>query len=85
MTNVGGEYLERIQRSVQKNVSCCRWAMENDKRVGILASGKYIRARVNKLTWDDMEDLIWLETDTGIKYRFTGSQLTTVRLSLIHI
>ena len=80
MTNVGGEYLERIQQSVQKNVSCCRWAMENNKKVGILASGEFIKAKVSKLSWDDMEDLIWIESDEGKTYRFTGSQLTTVRI-----
>ncbi|MAH43984.1 hypothetical protein CL614_10285 [archaeon] len=80
MTSVGGEYLEKIQSSVQKNVSCCRWAMENNKSVGILASGKYIEAKVSKLTWDDMEDLVWVESTKGEKLRFTGSQLTTVRI-----
>ena len=59
MKQIGGENLDRIKQSVQKNISCCRWAMANDKPVRVLASGQSIKAKVKRISWDDMEDVVW--------------------------
>ena len=79
MKQIGGENLDRIKQSVQKNISCCRWAMDNDKPVRVLASGQSITAKVKRISWDDMEDVVWFETESGRKFNYTGSRMTTVK------
>ncbi len=80
MNAVNGEYLERIQEMVQRNISCCRWAMDNNKSVRVLASGQSIVAKVRKISWDDMEDIVWFESENGKKFNYSGSHMTTVKV-----
>jgi len=80
MEFVNGEYLSKIENSVSRNVSCCRYAMDSKKRVGILARGEYNTGIVSRVWWDDMEDVVSLKTDTGKNVTFSGSQITMVRL-----
>lgn len=80
MEFVNGEYLSKIENSVARNVSCCRYAMDSKRRVGILAKGEYTTGLVSRVWWDDMEDVISLKTDAGKSVTFSGSQITMVRL-----
>ena len=80
MEFVNGEYLDRIESSVARNVSCCRYAMDSKKKVGILAKGEYNIGTISRVWWDDMEDLISLKTDTGKDVTLSGSQISIVRL-----
>jgi len=80
MEFVNGEYLSKIENSVARNVSCCRYAMDSKKRVGILAKGEYNIGLVSRVWWDDVEDLISLKTDTGKSVTLSGSQISIVRL-----
>ena len=80
MEFVNGEYLERIQNTVARNVSCCRYAMDSKRKVGILAKGEYNIGTISRVWWDDMEDLISLKTDTGKNVTLSGSQISIVRL-----
>ena len=57
MEFVNGEYLSKIENSVARNVSCCKYAMDSKKRVGILARGEYNTGLVSRVWWDDMEDI----------------------------
>ena len=80
MEFVNGEYLSKIGNSVEKNVSCCKYAMDSKKRVGILARGEYNTGIISKVWWDDMEDVISLKTDSGKFMTLSGSQISMVRL-----
>ena len=80
MEFVNGEYLSKIENSVARNVSCCKYAMDSKKRVGILARGEYNTGLVSRVWWDDVEDLISLKTDTGKSVTLSGSQISIVRL-----
>ncbi len=80
MEFVNGESLDRIESSVARNVSCCRYAMDSKKRVGILARGEYNTGIISRVWWDDMEDVISLKTDAGKSVTLSGSQITMVRL-----
>lgn len=80
MKTINGEYLDKLHKSVQKNISCCRWAMDNDKSVRVLASGQSIKAKVKRISWDDMEDVVWFETESGKKFNYTGSHMTLVKV-----
>ena len=80
MKQIGGENLDRIKQSVQKHIYCCRCAMDNDKPVRVLASGQSITAKVKRISWDDMEDVVWFETESGRKFNYTGSRMTTVKV-----
>ena len=80
MEFVNGESLDRIESSVSRNVSCCRYAMDSKKRVGILARGEYNTGIISRVWWDDMEDIISLKTDTGRNVTLSGSQISIVRL-----
>jgi len=80
MEFVNGESLDRIESSVARNVSCCRYAMDSKKRVGILARGEYNTGIISRVWWDDMEDVISLKTDAGKSVTLSGSQISIVRL-----
>ena len=80
MEFVNGESLDRIESSVSRNVSCCRYAMDSKKRVGILARGEYNIGIISRVWWDDMADIISLKTDTGRNVTLSGSQISIVRL-----
>ena len=80
MEFVNGEYLSKIENSVARNVSCCKYAMDSKKRGGILARGEYNTGLVSRVWWDDMEDIISLKTDKGTYLTLSGSQITMVRL-----
>ena len=77
---VNGEHLKNIRTSVASNVSCCVFARDENKRVGILARGEYNTGIISKVMWDDMEDIITLKTDTGKSIMLSGSQITMVRI-----
>ena len=77
---VGGERLDGIKNSIQKNISCCRYALEEKKRVSILAKGTNTEGIISRLSWDDMEDIVWVETNDGKVKSFSGSQISKVRL-----
>ena len=74
------ESLGGFDNSVSINVSCCRYAMESKKRVGILAKGEYNVGIITTVWWDDMEDVISMKTDAGKYVTLSGSQIALVRL-----
>ena len=80
MEFINGEYLKNIKNTVANNVSCCVYARDEKKRIGILAKGEYNVGVVSRVTWDDMEDIITLKTDAGKQIMFSGSQISLVRL-----
>ena len=77
---VGGERLNLIKKTIHRNVSCCRYALEHNQQVSILAKGLNTRGNITKISWDDLEDLVHVTTIEGKLERFSGSELTTVRL-----
>ena len=80
MEFVNSEHLSTIENSVARHVSCCRYAMDSKKRVGILAKGEYNIGIISRVWWDDKEDVISLKTDTGKNVTLSGSQISIVRL-----
>lgn len=75
----GGEYLKNIKGTVQKNVECCKYALQNSCKVRILGKGQSTEGYVTRVTWDDMEDVININTGETNKL-FSGSEIATVRL-----
>ena len=69
-----------FEDTVAINVSCCRYAMDSKKRVGILAKGEYNIGIISRVWWDDKEDVISLKTDTGKNVTLSGSQISIIRL-----
>ena len=80
MEFVNGESLDRIESSVARNVSCCRYAMDSKKRVGILARGEYNVGTITTVWWDELEDKVSMKTDAGKNVTLSGSQISLVRL-----
>ena len=75
----GGEYLKNIKGAVQKNVECCKYALQNSCKVRILGKGQSTEGYVTRVTWDDMEDVININTGETNQI-FSGSEIATVRL-----
>ena len=77
---INGERLNLIKNTIHKNVLCCKYALENKQQVSILAKGCHTQGNITKVGWDDMEDYICVATIDGKSERFSGSELTLVRL-----
>ena len=63
----------------QRNIELCRKAMEKKQRVGVLALMRYTTGVVDEIWFDDSEEQVVLNTDSGIK-RFSARQIAAVNL-----
>ena len=63
----------------QRNIELCRTAMKNKQRVGVLALMRYTTGVVDKIWFDDLEEQVVLNTDSGTR-RFSASTITAVNL-----
>ena len=77
---LNGERFDSIKDSVYKNVECCKYALQEKRKVGILGKGQYTVGTVTNVHWDDLEDRIVINTKDGVNKSFYGSEIATVRL-----
>ena len=75
-----GESFDSIKDSVYKNVECCKYALQQNRKVGILGKGQYTVGTVINVHWDDLEDRVIINTKDGVNKSFYGSEIATVRL-----
>ena len=63
----------------QRNIELCRKAMKNKQRIGVLALMRYTTGIVDNIWFDDLEEQVVLNTDSGIR-RFSASKIAAVNL-----
>ena len=63
----------------QRNIELCRKAMVKKQRIGVLALMRYTTGVVDEIWFDDFEEQVVLNTDSGTK-RISASTIAAVNL-----